>query len=343
MKIGLVGYQGGGKSSVFQLLTGDAPDLAKVQDGQSGTAVVPDARFDGLVELFKPKKTVPSSIDLLDTPGLVRDQPDKNAKKLGIIRTCTALVQVVGVFNGVDAVEEANAFHDDIVLADLQVVSNRIDRLNADAKKPRPDKEELAAELESLGPVREKLDAGESLIDMEFDETQEKACASFSLLTRKKRLLVLNTADAEVDAAVVAELEAAGHNVLAAPLGLELEVAELDESERAEFAAEMGLGEPCRDRLLRMIFEVTDQITFYTSGEKEVHAWLLPRGATAVEAAHTIHSDLARGFIRAEVMAADDLLRLGSERDVKAAGLQHVEGKEYVVQDGDEVVIRSGV
>lgn len=343
MKIGLVGYMGGGKSSVFQLLTGDAPDLSKVQDGQPGTAVVPDERFDGLVKLFAPKKEVPASVDLLDTPGLVRDQPDKNAKKLGIIRTCTALVQVVGVFNGTDAVEEVAAFHDDLVLADLQVVTNRIGRLEADVKKPRPDREELSAELESLRPIHAKLDAGESLLEMEFDETQEKACGSFSLLTRKRSLVVLNTADADVDADVVAKLEAAGHSVLAAPLGLELEVAELDEAERAEFAEEMGLGEPARDRLLKMIFDVTDQITFFTSGEKEVHAWLLERGSNAVEAAHTIHSDLARGFIRAEVMAVADLLRLGSERDVKAAGLQHVEGKEYIVRDGDEIVIRSGV
>src|SRR5439155_8374821 len=143
--------------------------------------------------------------------------------------------------------------------------------------------------------------------------------------------------------ALVTTLEAQGHRVLAAPVGLELEVAQLPEEDRAVFAAEMGLGEPCRTRLLRMIFEVTDPITFYTSGEKEVHAWLLKRGGTSHDAADTIHTDLGRGFVRAEIWKVDDLLRLGSERELKAQGLNHVVGKEHVMHDGDEIFIRSGV
>ena len=117
-------------------------------------------------------------------------------------------------------------------------------------------------------------------------------------------------------------------------------MAQLPEDEQTEFAEEMGLAEPCRDRLIEAAFNVTDLITFFTCDEKEVHAWLLTRGSTAVEAADAIHSDLARGFIRAEVMATSDLFRLGSEREVKAAGLHRLEGKEYIVQDGDEIVIR---
>ena len=133
-----------------------------------------------------------------------------------------------------------------------------------------------------------------------------------------------------------------GLDVQVQVVGLELEVAALPEADRAEFAREMGLGEPCRDRLLRAMFEVTEQITFYTSGEKEVHAWLLKRGSTVLEAAETIHTDLGRTFVRAEIWAVDDLLRLGSERELKAANLHHVEGKEYVVRDGDEIFIRAG-
>ena len=139
--------------------------------------------------------------------------------------------------------------------------------------------------------------------------------------------MLLNTADSDVDADVVAKIEALGLLVVAGPLGLELEVAELPDDERELFAQEMGLGEPSREKVLRAIFKLTDMITFYTSGEKEVHAWLLKRGSNAVEAADSIHSDLARGFIRAEIQSVDDLLRLGSEREVKAAGLHHSEGK----------------
>lgn len=343
MKVGLAGYQGGGKSALFELLTGIAPDPSKSHSGQVGVANVPDERFDKLVALYQPKKIVPAKFELFDTPGLSRDEQAGNAQRLSVIREAAALVHVVGVFAGCNPIEEVNAFSDDLTFADLQVVSNRIERLQKDAAKPRPDRDELQAELEALLPIAAKLENGEGLANFEFSEAQEKASSSFALLTRKRRLVVLNTADSEVDAAAVAELEAAGHSVIAAPAGLELEVMALPEAERAEFAAEMGLGEESRGLLLRKIFEVTDQITFYTCAEKEVHAWLLKRGESVVDAADTIHSDLARGFVRAEIWSADDLLRLGSERELKAAGLQHVEGKEYIVQDGDEIFIRSGI
>jgi len=343
MKIGLVGYQGSGKSTLFELLTGNQPDPAKIQAGQLGVAHIPDDRFDQLVELFKPKKVTPAKIELFDTPGLSRDTQSANAARLGVIREANALVHVIGAFAGGDPVETATAFQEDIILADLQVVSNRIERLKKDVTKPRPDRDALQEELAALEPVQAKLDQGESTADMAFNELQGQATRSFSLLTRKKQLTVLNTADSDIDADLVSKLEETGTTVVAGPVGLELEVAALPEEDRALFAEEMGLGEPCKDRLIKAIFNVTDLITFFTCDEKEVHAWLLKRGGTALDAADTIHSDLARGFIRAEIMAVADLLRFGSEREVKAAGLQHVEGKDYIMQDGDEIVVRFNV
>jgi len=343
MKIGLVGYQGSGKSTVFELLTGVKPDLSKVQSGQIGIATVPDERFERLVKLYKPKKTVPARIELFDTPGLSRTEHAENAQRLGVIRESHGLVQVIGQFAGSDPVADVAAFTDDVVLADLQIVTNRIERVKKDITKPRPDRDALHKELESLEPVAARLDEGRLLLDYAFSEAQERAVKSFSLLSRKARLVVVNTADASVNAEAVTKLEQQGYLVVAAPAGLELELESLPPSERAEFAAEMGLGEPGRSRLLHAIFQVTDQITFSTCDEKEEHAWLMNRGGTAVDAADTIHSDLARGFIRADIMSVDDLLRLGSEREVKAAGLQRVEGKEYVMRDGDEIVVRSGI
>ncbi len=343
MKVGLVGYQGSGKSTLFELLTGVKPDVSKVQTGQAGIATVPDERFRGLIELYRPKKESPAKIELFDTPGLSRDQQSVNSQRLGVIREATALVQVIGAFGGCDAAADVAAFHDDLVLADLQIVNNRIERLKKDVIKPRPDRAELQAELDALQPVVDLLGERKTLHDFEFDEVQERAVKSFSLLTRKQLLVVVNTEDSDYHTSLLKPLEEQGIRIMMAPIGLELEVEALPEEERTEFAAEMGLGEPCRDRVLRTVFEVTDQICFYTCAEKEVHVWLLQRGSTALDAADQIHSDLARGFIRAEVMAVDDLLRLGSEREVKAAGLQHVEGKDYIVQDGDEIVIRSGV
>lgn len=343
MKIGLVGYQGGGKSTVFELLTGIQPDIARAHTGQAGVAIVPDPRFDQLVAMFQPKKVTPSRIELFDTPGLSRDQQSANAQRLGVIREAAVLIQVIGGFSGVDPQQELTAFEDDMILADLQVVSSRVERLRKDATKPRPDREELQAELAALEPIMAQLEQGESLADFEFSELQQKASRSFSLLTKKQRLTVLNTADSNIDQAVVDALQAAGPPAIAGPFGLELEVAALPDDERAIFAEEMGLGEPMAQQLLRSIFEVTSLITFYTCDEKEVRAWLLRRGSTALDAAGSIHTDLARGFIRAEVMSTEDLLRLGSEREVKAAGLHHLEGKEYEMQDGDEIVIRFNV
>lgn len=343
MKIGLVGYQGSGKSTVFELLTETEPDPAKVHSGQVGIASVPDERFDRLVDHYQPKKIVPTKIDLLDTPGLSQTASEGNAQRLGVIREAAALVHVVGVFAGAEPAKEVVAFEEDLVLADMQVVGNRVERLRKDATKPRPDRDELQAELEALEPIYAKLFEGESLRGVEFDEAQEKATRSFSLLSRKRQLVVLNTADASQDADALAQLEGIEHSVVTAPLGLELELQALSPEERTEFAAEMGLKEPSREKLLSAIFDVTDQITFYTCNEKEVHAWLLNRGGTALEAADTIHSDLARGFIRAEITPVEDLLRLGSERELKAAGLHHVEGKEYAMQDGDELVVRFNV
>ena len=343
MKIGLVGFQGTGKSCAFELLTGTRPDPSKTHTGQLGTTRLPDERFDRLVKMFKPKKITPANVELFDTPGLSRDPGDTNGQRIAVVREATTLVHVIGAFLGADPVADASAFEDEMLLADLQVVSSRIERLQVNIKKNRPDKEESQQELALLEPIAALLNAGKLLRTEVFTEEQEKATRSFSLLTRKPQILLINTAESRYDPAVIQKLTDAGYCVVAAPLGLELEVESLAESERAEFAAELGLEEPSRNRVLRAIFEVTQQITFFTSDEKEVHAWLLKKNSTAVDAAGTIHTDLARGFIRAGVMAVDDLLRLGSGREVKAAGLHKFVGKEYIVQDGDEIVIVSGV
>lgn len=343
MKVGLVGYQGGGKSTLFQLLTGIEPDVSKAHTGQVGVMTIVDNRFRGLVELFEPKKESPCKIELLDTPGLSISDQRLNPQRLGVIKESAAIVQVVGCFNGADPIDEVRRFQEDLVLADMQVVDNRMERLEKEVTRPRPEKEQLEREFEALKPMQTALHEGKPLEALELSEEQEDLARAFALLSRKKRLVVCNTVDSDFDETVLRRLAESGAPALAGPVGLELEVAQLPEEEQVEFAAEMGLRDSCRERLVEEVFKVSDLITFFTSDEKEVHAWLLRRGSTAVEAAHTIHSDLARGFIRAEIMQVEDLLRLGSEREVKAEGLHHVEGKEYIVKDGDEILIRHNV
>lgn len=343
MRIGIVGYQGGGKSTVFELLTGVKPDVAKHHTGQVGVTVVPDERFDRLVAMHKPKKVTPAKIELLDTPGLLRGEQQGNAQRLGVIREATALVQVVETFAGGDPVREVEDFVTDMVLSDLQIISNRVQRLEKDLTKPLPNRDALRHEIDGLKPIEAQLGEGKTLLDFKFNDLQEQATKSFSFLSRKRHLVILNTSDSSPPTEAIAALTKQGYQVLAAPLGLELEVNQLPEADRAEFAREMGLGESSKARVLRAIFELTHYITFYTCDEKEVHAWLLHRGSNAVEAAGTIHTDLARGFIRAEVMSTNDLLRLGSEKEVRAAGLHRTEGRDYIVQDGDEIVIKFSV
>jgi GTP-binding protein YchF len=345
MKVGLVGFQGGGKSALFQLLTGHPSDPSKIQTGQVGEMIVPDPRFDRLVDLFHPKKTVPAKIQLFDTPGLVKGESKGNAQRLGIIRESAALIQVIGVYSGVNPLEEVAAFTDECILADLQIVANRIDRVKKDLAKPRPapERELMQAELDALTPLETLLAAGKPLRSITPTAEQAKAIRAFSLLSGKPILVVLNSAESKFDQAVIDRLRSDGIAALAAPVGLEREIEALSPEDRTLFAEEMGLTESCKSRLARAIFEITDQITFYTCDEKEVHAWLLHRGETALEAAATIHTDLAKHFIRAEIMSVDDLLRLGSEKEVKAAGLFRLEGKDYVMQDGDEIVVRANV
>ncbi len=343
MKVGLVGFQGGGKSTVFELLTGIAPDPSKAHSGQVGLATVADSRFDALVEHWQPAKISPARIELLDTPGLDRRQQDVNLQRLAIIRESQALVHVVGTFSGIDPVEEVTRFSEELVLADLQILGNRIERLETDVNKPRPDRDELRAELEALQPLAAELESTGSLAGIEMTETQERVTRSFALLARKQRLVLVNTGEAEEDTAYAAAITSNDYGLMAAAVGLELELEALDESDRTEMATEMGLSGSCRHELMQAILQVADLITFYTCSDKEVHAWLLGRGSTVVEAADSIHSDLARGFIRAEITPSDSLLELGGEKEVKAAGLWHVEGKDYVVEDGDEIFIRSGI
>lgn len=345
MKVGLVGFQGSGKSALFQLLTGHVSDPSKIQSGQIGEMIVPDKRFDRLVELFHPKKVVPAKIQLFDTPGLVAGESKGNAQRLGIIRESAVLIQVIGVYSGADPVQENTAFTDECILADLQIVTNRIDRVKKDFAKPKPatEKELMQAELDALGPLEAALTAGQPIRSLTLSEDQLKAVRAFSLLSGKPQLAVLNTAESRFDQTLIDKLSAAGVAGLAAPVGLEQEIESLPPDDRAVFAEEMGLSESAKARVARAIFEITEQITFYTCDEKEVHAWLLHRGESALDAAGTIHTDLARNFIRAEIMQVEDLLRLGSEKEVKAAGLFRLEGKEYVMQDGDEIVVRANV
>jgi len=344
MKIGLIGYQGSGKSALFEWLTGAKPDPALAHASQAAMAAVPEPRVDGLCGVYTPKKVTLASLELVDTAGLSRTH-EGNAARLAQIREAGCLVLVVGAFDrSAKPLADVDAFAEDFLLADLEIVSGRVERLRESVKKPRPGRDAELAELAALEPLLAALEAGTPVAEAGMNEEQLKVTRSFRLLTEKPKLVVFNVADDEADPQrLVKEMESRKVPAVAVPVGLELELARMTPDDRAAFREEMGIAGADRDGLLRTILDVSQQMLYFTAGEKEVRTWMLRQGGTALEAAANIHTDLARGFIRAEVMNCDDLIRLGSEREIKAAGLVRQEPKDYIIRDGDILNIRFSV
>ncbi len=347
MKIGIVGYQGSGKSTLFEWLTGVRPDPALAHTSQSAMAEVPDERIEALVQVYKPKKITRAALELVDTPGLNRTH-EGNAARLGVLREAGCLVLVVAGFGGADPIADLNTFEEDLLLADLQIVTNRVERLQESLKKSKPsrDREAEQAELVHLAPLVETLESGQSLRALAMTDEQLKATSSFRLLTQKPKMVIVNLADDDDPGRFAAQAtgrQSGQVELVAAPLGLELELERMSPDDRAAFTSEMGLHRSDRNSLLRKIMTVSGQFLYFTAGEKEVRTWMLHIGGTALEAADNIHSDLARGFIRAEVIRAEDLIRLGSEREIKANNLLRQEPKDYVVKDGDILHIKFSV
>jgi ribosome-binding ATPase YchF (GTP1/OBG family) len=333
-KVGLVGFSSSGKSTVFRWLTGVAPDPARVQQGQTGMAKLPDQRLDRLSAMFHPKKTTPAEIAYLDTPGLDTTERRDNPRRLGVLRESNGIVVVLNGYSGGDLAKELRHFREEIAFADLEIVTNRIEKIDANLKKPRPAKEK-EADLHERGILERliaALEAGQSL-DLKPDE--EKAVRSFQLLTLKPEIVLVNQGDATVNQPLPAELLALAPNALAAPARLEVELEELPPDDRAAFAADLGVTGSSRDATLQGIFAAMNRIVFFTVGEDECRAWPLQRGADAVEGAGSIHTDFAKRFVRAEVVGYDDFIKVGSMKEAKAHGVYRLEGKTYIVQDGD--------
>ncbi|MBN1911260.1 MAG: redox-regulated ATPase YchF [Pirellulales bacterium] len=344
MKIGLVGYQGSGKSTLFEWLTGVAADAALSHSGQSAMAEIPEPRIDALVEIYHPKKITRAAIELVDTPGLSRDHQG-NATRLALLREAGCLVLVVAAFDGSDPMADLRSFDEDLMLADMEILSGRLERVAQSLTKPipRPEREQLEHEQRTLQIVLEAMEVGRPLREGDMTDDQLKVTRAFRLLSEKPRMVVVNTADDEEKPERFTETSTDVLPVVAVPAGLELELARMSPEDRAEFEAEMGVGGSDRDGLIHRMLATAGQMIFFTAGEKEVRTWLLPQGGTALDAAAGIHTDLARGFIRAEIMTCADLVRLGSEREVKAQHLVRQEPKDYVVQDDDILLIRFSV
>jgi hypothetical protein len=339
MKVGIAGFSGCGKSTVFHWLTGVAPDPAKAQHGQIGIPEVPDERLDWLSAHFRPEKTTPAKLEFVDTPGLLLTERRDNPRRLGILRDAGGLLVVLSGYAGGNLAEELTRFREELLFADMEVVTGRIGRLEDQIKKPRPAKQREADqhELALLQRILAGFEQGRGAGALGLKDDEERAVRSFQLLTLKPELVLVNLGDDQIGQALPAELlkllPASG--ALAAPVRLERELEELSEEDRQAFMKDLNLAGMSRGDMLRKVFHAMDNIVFFTVGEDECRAWPIPKGATAVDGAGQVHTDLARGFVRAEVVTFADFQRVGSMKEAKSHGVYRLESKSYVVQDGD--------
>lgn len=346
MKIGLVGFAGSGKTTVFNTMTGLSVPVGFGGELRIGTVRVPDTRIDALAKIFVPKKTTFAEMSFSDIPGEHgADQKGLSSKAIEQIRAQEALCLVVrdfdnpGVTSKPDPLRDLEAFHLECVFADLQIIERRLER----AKKERAPQNEqdafeaMKAALESDQPIR-------ALSAAELDRSLLKG---YQFLTDRALLVAVNRDESRASEPMAPELVARLAALSAAGLVLsasvEAEIAALDPAEQAAFLTDLGLSESALARFIRTAYGLLDLISFFTVGPDEVRAWPIRRGMNAKQAAGRIHSDLERGFIRAEVIPYAAFMAHGSEQAVKTAGLLQIEGKEYIMQDGDIVHVRFNV
>jgi hypothetical protein len=346
MKIGLVGFAGSGKTTVFNTMTGLDVPVGFGGEVRLGTVRVPDERIDRLSRIFSPKKTTYAEMTFCDIPG------EHGAEKKGLsrrglqqIRDQEALCLVVRAFDNpaleadADPAADLEAFHAECVLADLEIVERRIER----GRKEKANPMELAA----FERMKETLESERPIRSITSEELNRDLLRGYGLLTDRPLLVALNVDERRAAEPMAPELErrieAIGAAGLALSASVEAEIAGLPPEDQAAFLDDLGLRESALARFIRTAYGLLDLISFFTVGHDEVRAWTIHRGTRARQAAGRIHSDLERGFIRAEVTPYDTFIAYGSEQAVKDAGRLQLEGKDYVVQDGDIMSIRFNV
>ncbi|MDG2054202.1 MAG: DUF933 domain-containing protein [Phycisphaerales bacterium] len=351
MECGLVGFSSTGKSTLLAALVGGQSKISSSGSAMKpamGMAPVPDPRLETIAALIPPEKIIPVSLTLIDIPGLPSGQDPKQLNNvLSHLRQVDALCLVLRCYDApglpeADPVAEARAWDDEVVLADLIVVESALDKAKRAARGRDP---EAPARQSLLEKVSATLEAGMPVREMakELDDTETRLLSAYGLITSKPVLFVANVGEDDPSgqgAAATALAEyAVSKGALSVPVCavLEAEIAEMDVDDRNEMLEGLGLSEPAIGPLARALYQSLGLACFYTAGEKEVRAWTIVHGATAPQAAGAIHSDIERGFIRAECFHVDDLVAHESEKAIRGAGKLRSEGKSYVMQDGDVV------
>ena len=353
MRVVLVSFPYAGKSTLFSAISGLPRDQLSPTEESLAAVKVPEPRLDLLEAYYKPKKRTETHINFVDLPG----SADADAERAGLtrhlptLRQADALLVVLRAFESdavpmvgdrVDPQHDWRQLREEMLLADLLICDSRIEKLEKAVSKPTPDREHNKKELELLGRCRTALENEQVLRDVVQPGEEQKLLRSFGFLTQKPVVIAINVSEDAIGA-VPALRDEHVNNIITVCAEIEAEIIQIDEADRPAFMEEYGIESLARDRIIRACYDALGLIAFLTAGEPEVRAWPVRRGATAVEAAGSIHSDLARGFIRAETIAYEDFKTAGSMRDAKAAGKVRLEPKTYVVQDGDILLIKFNV
>jgi ribosome-binding ATPase len=356
MRLGIIGLPNSGKTTIFNALTRQNLPTGAATSGQFEvhTAIVnvPDARIDKLKAMYNPKKTIYATVNYADIGGLDKGISEGGLK--GQFRTelgqCDGFVHVVRAFEddtvphpylSVDAQRDVETLDGEFLLSDLVTVENRVTKLESEMRiKGKNVDKAVPAELELMQSFKAHLEAEKPLYELEISAEQAKSIRGYGLLTFKPVLVVVNMGDTAKDARSVITYTRSGSNVVGLQGKIESELAQLEADDAALFMEEYGITELSAGKVIRLSYELLRTQAFFTVGEDEVRAWPVRIGAAAPEAAGVIHSDLQKGFIRAEVMAYEDLIAGGSEAALKANGKFRLEGRDYVVQDGDIMHVR---
>jgi ribosome-binding ATPase len=359
LTLGIIGFPKSGKTTVFNALSRSNAETSAYGTSQTpniATVKVPDARLDKLTEMFHPKKTTPATVEYTDVAGMMKGAGQSGAlPSMNLIQKVDALVHVVRAFDdsnlphpegSVNPIRDLETMDLELAFSDLAVIEKRLPRLDDSIKKtrPGPEREAQIFEKEVMEKLNQALGQDTPLRDVELSEEELKAIRGYQFLTLKPLLTILNLGEERVDATakLLDEAKAAAggkHRTAIETLRgkIEMEISQLDEDEAAEFMQELGIVESGLTKIIHVSYDLLGLMSFLTAGEDEVRAWTIKRGTPALKAAGEIHSDIERGFIRAETISYDDLLKTGSIPEAKKLGLYRSEGKTYEMRDGDIV------
>ena len=354
MKVALIGMMQSGKTSLLSAISAKeytpGPTMAVFEE----TTNVPDKRIDWLTNHYKPKKTIFATVECVDMPGFYfTDETGRaSARRLiSSIRMAGALVLVIRAFDAstvpayrgtVNPERDLAELRDELLLADLELVTTRIDRLEQQLRKHSKNADKDQEELALQKKLEQTIEDGRPLSTLDLSNEEQQILKSLNFLTLKPLMVVVNVGENDLQKKFNFDLDASVP-VISLCCSLEKELSQLDEDSRVEFMKDLSITEKASDRFVNSCYDALGLISFLTSGTDEVRAWPIPKGISAHEAAGKIHTDIQRGFIRAETIAFQDLVQYGNEKAVKAAGKARLEGKTYIVQDGDIIEFRFNV